>query len=201
MSPIQTHACPAGSGWLALLPAAPALLGSFGPAVPSSLSRSAGPGWALTVVAIQQTGVSGGAGARSGSSVSRLSPPVRLLGLVPEHRLWHLQLGEAAACPETQRIRVPVVKLRTWKLSPVPFACCRSLLWLEVALSPTRSVSGSWVDQDGGFLSAKNKFIGGRNRLNVISWFSQTKSVGFRGGHNREGGSCWQWPCSLFCGQ
>lgn len=62
---------------------------------------------------------------------------LQLLRLVPEHRLWHLQLGEAAACPETQCIRVPVLKLLTslccllaaalcfgWRLLCLPHAAC-----------------------------------------------------------------------------
>lgn len=58
---------------------APPLVGSFGRTVPSSLSCSAGTGWGFTVVTVQLTGVSGGAGARSGFSVPRLSPSMRLL--------------------------------------------------------------------------------------------------------------------------
>lgn len=108
-------------------PALP-LVGSSGCAVPSSLSPSAGTGWGFTVVAIQQTGVSGGAGARSGSSTPGSSPsrslPCSSSGLVLPRWLWHLKLGEGIACPKTQRIRVPMLKLL---MSPVLF--CLLLLF------------------------------------------------------------------------
>lgn len=139
-------------------PALP-LVGSSGCAVPSSLSPSAGTGWGFTVVAIRQTGVSGGAGARSGFPMPGSSPsrhlqllragPATLAVASPARGGNCLSQNSAYQGPRAQTFGEPCAVL-------LVAAVC---FGLRLLCFP--HASGGWVPQGGGVLYGRNKFIGG----------------------------------------